>query len=335
MLGEPMAEIKFERLISRKVALSIARELDLAGSKMTVNQITSIGIMGGFVAFIATATVLFKLKYSILIYALGGIFAAGLLLLALYFMVEYQIDRRRTKMEDMLPDFLQVLSASMRGGAALDRALLMSARPEFTVFSEDIRTLSKSVYSGETMENALINLTLKYKSEQLRHAIRIILEAMRYGSPMADITDNISKDLKTQQIIQKEVGSQVFMYALFIAFAGIVAAPVLFGLTSNMISVTDQVWKSILATNPGGLPSTGIALLRPSPPQITVSEYQLFAIVATALITGFAGIIMSTIMSGSAIKGLRYAPLFALIGIGIFLLVQHVIASLFAGLSAI
>lgn len=330
-----MAELKSERLISRKLARSIARELDLAGIKMTVSQITTIGLLGGLGALIATTVVLFKLKYSILIYATGGIVAAVALIFVLYFLIEYQIDRRRTQMEEILPDFLQVLSASMRGGAALDRALLMSARPEFNIFAEDIKDLSKSVYSGETMENALINLTLKYRSDQLRHAIRIVLEAMRYGSPMADITESISKDLKTQQIIQKEVGSQVFMYALFIAFAGIVAAPVLFGLTANMIGVTDEVWKSILATNPGGLPSTGIALLRPSPPQITVSEYQTFSIIATALITGFAGIIMSTILSGSAIKGLRYAPLFIIIGIGIFLLVQSLIGSIFANLSAI
>jgi hypothetical protein len=124
------------------------------------------------------------------------------------------------------------------------------------------------------------------------------------------------------------------MYSIFIAFAGLVAAPVLYGLTSQMIVVTSAVWKGILTQNPGGLPSTGISFLKPSPPKITPEAYKNFSIIAIVVITGFAALIMSAISSGSAIKGMRMVPVFMIVGVIIFLIVQSVIAGVFAGIGA-
>ncbi len=124
------------------------------------------------------------------------------------------------------------------------------------------------------------------------------------------------------------------MYSIFIAFAGLIAAPVLYGLTAQMIVVTDTVWKGILAQNPGGLPSTGISFLKPSPPKITPDTYHDFSIAAIVIICGFASLIMSAISSGSAVRGIRYLPVFIIVGIVIFFVVQILIAGIFTGIGA-
>jgi hypothetical protein len=162
----------------------------------------------------------------------------------------------------------------------------------------------------------------------------MILESLRYGGAMADLLEQISKDMRNQQLTQKEVSGQLFMYSIFIAFAGLIAAPVLYGLTSQMIVVTDEVWKGILTQNPGGLPTTGISFLKPSPPKITPQTYHDFSLVSIIIITGFASLIMSAISSGSAIKGLKYLPVFIIIGIMIFFVMQAIIASMFASIGS-
>ena len=136
---------------------------------------------------------------------------------------------------------------------------------------------------------------------------------------MADLLEQISKDMRQQQLTQKEIAGQMLMYSIFIAFAGLIAAPVLYGLTSQMIVVTDTVWKGILAQNPGGLPTTGISFLKPSPPKITADTYHDFSLAAIIIICGFASLIMSAISSGSAIKGLKLMPVFIVAGIVILL----------------
>ncbi|MCL4403172.1 MAG: type II secretion system F family protein [Candidatus Marsarchaeota archaeon] len=326
--------IRFEMLVSRNLSRKISKELDLAGVKIDLNKVLGIAITGAFLIIVLVSLTMFlKAHLSPAIDVLSGIGAAGLFIGIIFMILEYMIDGRKSRMEVMLPDYFQIASANLRSGIALDRSLLLAARPEFKFFSDDIRDMNRRIFGGETLEVAMKELGEKYRSFQLQHSLRMVSEALRYGGAMADLLDQISKDLRSQQTTQKEISGQLFMYSIFIAFAGVIAAPLLYGLTSQMITVTDTVWKGILAANPGGLPTAGVSFLKPSPPKITPSEYQTFSIIAIFIITGFASLIMSTINSGSPLKGLRTLPLFIAAGIGMYIVIGHVIALMFSSIA--
>ena len=193
--------------------------------------------------------------------------------------------------------------------------------------------MNRRVFGGENLGEALKGLAGKYKSYQLTHSVRMIIESLTYGGAMADLLEQLAKDMRNQQLTQKEISGQLFLYSIFIAFAALIASPVLYGLTSQMIVVTDSVWKGILSANPGGLPSTGFTFLKPTPPKITPTEYRYFALASISVITCFAALIMSAISSGSAIKGLRWLPVFLLIGIALFFIMQTLIGGIFAGIA--
>ena len=325
--------INFERLVSRDLARRLSVEMDLAGVKSSVNRMLGNAIVGAIVILVAVSSMLTFTKVNTLVSFFIGIGAAGFYIAFIYIFLEYLIDKRRAKMEEMLPDYLQITSANLRSGLSLDRAMLMAARPEFTFFSEDVKDMSRRIFGGETLANALKGIAAKYRSPQLDHTVKMVTESLRYGGAMADLLDQISKDMRGQQTIQKEVSGQLFMYSIFIAFAGVIAAPVLYGLTGQMINVTDTVWKGILAANPGGLPTIGVSFLKPTPPQIGITTYRYFSIAAIIIITGFAGLIMSAISTGSIVRGIKYLPLFILGGLGIYLIVAKVVVSLFAGIT--
>ncbi len=329
-----MVEIKFERLVSRGLGQRLSRELDLAGVKMSVEKILKLMIVGSVLALVVASFALYVLGFNFLIAFGGGIGAGAVVTIIIYMVLEFRIDDRKTKLEEMLPDYLQITSANLRSGIALDRAMLLAARPEFGFLSEDVKQMNRRIFGGENFDSALREFASKYRSYQLTHAVRMILESIRYGGAMADLIEQISKDMRSQQMTQKEVSGQLFMYSIFIAFAGLIAAPVLYGLTAQMIVVTDAVWKGILAQNPGGLPSTGISFLKPSPPKISPDTYHNFSLAAIVVICGFASLIMAAISSGSAIKGLRYLPVFVIVGIIIFIVVQNLIAGIFSGIGA-
>ncbi len=325
--------IRFERLITRSLAIYLSRELDLAGMKTSVESIARTMVIG-FIALFVVVTMLAYIYTHLnpALDALAGIGVGALFVGLVYTFLEYKIDQRKTKMEQMLPDYLQIASANLRSGIALDRAMLLAARPEFGFLSEDIKKMNMQIFSGENFNDALRGLALRYRSFQLTHAIRMIIESLTFGGAMADLLEQLSKDMRNQQMTQKEVSGQLFLYSIFIVFAGLVASPVLYGLTSQMIVVTDQVWKGILASNPGGLPTTGLSFLKPSPPKITPQQYHTFSIIAIVIITGFSSLIMSAISSGKAIKGLKYLPVFIILGVVIYIGVKALIASIFAGI---
>ena len=332
----PIPEINFERLVSRGVSRAISHLLDMADVKTTVNELLEIAILGFFVILIGLSAVIALMKAtSYFLAPLIGLAVSVGYLLAIYLILKVRIDGRRTKMEAMLPDYLQVASANLRSGIALDKALLLAARPEFTFLSEDVKEMSRHIMSGVTLEKALEEFATRYESPQLTHSVRMMTEAIKYGGAMADLLDQLSKDMRKQQIIQKEVSGQLLMYSIFIAFAAIIAAPVLYGLTSQMIGVTDKVWNGILASNPNGLPTVGLSFLKPSPPKITPQEYYYFSIGAIVLISGFAAVIMSAIASGSALRGIRYVPVFIIIGLVIFFVMKLVVGILFGAIGTV
>ncbi|MGC8652116.1 MAG: type II secretion system F family protein [Candidatus Micrarchaeia archaeon] len=324
--------IRFERLVSRRVSLFVSNELDLSGLKTSVEKFLRIAIVGSIVILIVAAFAVYLLKLGALIAFFAGVGSAAIYLVLLYMILEYMIDKRKTRMELVLPDFLQIASANLRSGIALDRALLLASRPEYEPISSDMKVMSRSIFGGENLEDALKKLTGRYRSIQLAHAVRMMVEALRYGGAMADLIEQIARDMRNQQLVQKEVAGQLFMYSIFIAFAGLVAAPVLYGLTSQMIVVTDTVWKGILASNPGGLPTTGLSFLRPSPPKIGPVVYHDFSLAAIIIITGFAALIMSAISSGSVVKGLKYLPVFIVVGLVIFFIMHYAIGALFSSI---
>ncbi len=309
----------------------------MSGTKTSVNSLISIMFFSGILTTSSIVLILFfALHYSSLLILIGtGIAGFFLSIPIIYLFLEYKIDKRKSFIETLLPDYLQIVSANLRSGISLDRAMLLSLRSEFQYFNEDIKELSKKINAGESFENGLREVSNNYKSSQFKQSVRMIIESLKFGGATADLLDQISKDLRNQQMVQKEVSGQLFMYSIFVVFAGLIAAPALFGLTGEMINVVSKIWVGILQSNPAGFSSVGLSLLKPSPPKITPSEYHNFSLAAIIVITGFASVIMSAISSGSVIKGIKYTPLFILIGIGIFLGVGHIIAGIFTGIGGI
>ncbi|MDE1870193.1 MAG: type II secretion system F family protein [Candidatus Micrarchaeota archaeon] len=328
--------VSFEKLVSRSVAVFISQELDLAGAKTTVDTFIEFAAVGGIGFLILTAFSLVLIyHYAAGLAALLGLGVAVLYELSIYFYLEFKIEQRKNFIEAILPDYLQITAANVRSGIALDKAMIFAARPEFKYFSDDIKLITKNLYAGETLQNSLLQLAKRYRSLQLKHTVRMIIEALQYGGGMTDLLNQVAHDLRNQQIVQKEISGQLFMYTIFIAFAALVGAPVLYALTTQMITVTNSVWTGILKQNPGGLPTAGISFLRPSPPQITIEAYHNFALIAIIMITGFGAFIVSAISTGSVIRGIRYLPVFLVVGLTIYFVVGAMIGGIFTSISGV
>ncbi|BCS91052.1 MAG: archaeal flagellar protein FlaJ [Candidatus Micrarchaeota archaeon] len=326
--------VKWEALVSRNVYDYIDREATLAGLKRNAaDRLISIMVISYVIIFVAVILLMhYLLKLNILISALVAVIAPFAVPVAIILILEYKIDQRKNKLEVWLPDFFSLTAANLKSGMSFDKALVSSARPEFSFFSDDVKEMIKLVVSGETMENGLKYLASKYRSYHLQHSVRMIIQSIRYGGSVSDLLRSIAEDIRQQVTTQREISSQLLIYSIFIIFAGVIVSPALFGLTLEMITIEDAIWKGILQSNPNGLPSIGASFIKPEPPQVTPTEYQDFAYVTIIIITGFASFIIGTINSGSPIKGLRFLPLFIILGLVIFNVAHIVLNGLFSSL---
>ncbi len=328
--------VSFEKLVSRNVAKMLSDELDLAGVKKGVDWVLEMAIVGGLGALILVSYTLFIfLKYSFGYSAGLGVVSAIIVIVLIYVYLEFKIEQRKNFVESVLPDYLQLTAANVRSGISLDKAMVLAARPEFGYFSDDVNQMERQLYAGETMQNALAALAGRYRSIQLKHTVRMVTQAMMYGGGMTDLLNQVAKDVRNQQLVQKEISGQLFMYSIFISFAALVGAPVLYALTTQMMTITNTVWAGILQQNPGGLPTVGVSFLRPSPPKITIAAYHNFALAAIVIIAGFGAFIISAISSGSIVRGVRYLPIFLILSIIIYLAVGNAIGGVFSSISGV
>jgi flagellar protein FlaJ len=203
---------------------------------------------------------------------------------------------------------------------------MLSARPEFGPLEKQIREVAKIAMSGVGLDEALLTISRNIRSDMLRRTINLIIEGMKSGGEFATLLENIALDIKDLSILQREVRASVTMYAIFILIAAVVAAPLLFGISTFLISQITSITSSI------DVPQEAIASLPLSinlgAPSISSDFVFYFALVIVCMTSGFAALIMSLIMTGEEKDGVKYIPVFVTVSVIIFLIVKTVMSSM-------
>lgn len=250
--------------------------------------------------------------------AWGGVFV-GLFLLFHGFLA-LGVDRRTKFVESILPDALQLMAANSRAGYIPSRALLLSARKEFGPLSQAIKNVGKEIATGKPLEEALREMSRHIKSETLKRTVGLIIEGGRSGGQFASLLEETAADIRRKQAIKKDVKANITMYTIFVGFAGCIGAPVLYALSSYLITTISQFGQAVeipqIPTNMPFMKFTGIA--------VSESFLLLFSVAAILVTTIFGALIIGLISSGREKAGIRYIPILVVLAFAIFFIVRIV-----------
>ena len=254
-------------------------------------------------------------------------FAAVLLLAGLITStyLDVLIGRRRKEVEAVLPDFLQLTAANIGAGMPIDRALWFAVRPRFGVLAVEIETVAKRVLTGESLDEALRRFTRQYDSPVLSRSINLLLEGVAAGGHIADLLHKISVDIQEQRILQKEMAASVMTYVIFISFAAVLAAPVLFGLSTELLTVIQAIVGNMDTSAMGGMLSV-------SGDVISLADFRIFSLAVLIGSAVMSALIVGVIRSGSASEGLRFVAPFVVTSVVLYVLSVALFHSLFGGL---
>lgn len=286
----------------------------------------SLGV--GIVSFVISYLFLYGLVFSLIIGFTGFVGFQAIV----YIVLTLIAGKRANIVEEVLPDALQLMSANIRAGMTMDRAIWLSARPEFGPLEKEIKRVGSEVLGGEEMLTALETVKKNVDSILLDRAIRLIEEGIKSGGEMAHLLDETAADIRNTQAMKAQVKSNVTMYSMFIIFASVIGAPILFAVSLYFIDVTNQLWGQQMVGLGEGLSQMAGGMFSPSAPKFTASELRIFSVACILLTTTFGGLIIGLIQTGKEKNGLKYIPLLALGGLGIFFTVNFLITLLFGSL---
>ena len=260
------------------------------------------------------------------IWVLAFILMLFLFWILFYVIVDLKIFKRKVDIEDVLPDYLQLTASNIKSGMTIDRALWYAVRPRFGVLAKEIETVAKDTMKGEDLKMALQKFADKYESVLLKRTISLLIEGLDAGGEIGDLLNKIAENIQENKIMRREMAANVTTYVIFISFATVAAAPVLFALSGVLIKVVSSLGGSL-----GGIASAsssaGIGISF-SGAGIQYSDFRVFAIVSLLITSFFSSVIIATIKKGSAKNGFKYIPIFAVITVSLFFIADKILGKL-------
>ncbi len=307
----------------RKLAVMVERagiSLSLKAVTMAIFKVAIVLniIISGFIIYYFSArkpSTLAHISVFLLNQWTFGFLALLLFAWFLFFMViDLRIYQRNVGIEEVLPDFLQLTSANIRAGMAIDQALWQAIRPNFGVLAKEMENVAKQTMSGTSLEDALIEFASKYDSTVLKRSISLLIEGLNAGGEIGELLDRISSNIQESRTMQKEMSASVTTYTIFIGFASIVAAPFLLALSSQLLVIIQNIISSISIPNTGS--SFAISFTKVG---VEPMQFRIFAMVTLSLTALISAAIVSTIKKGNVKAGLKYIPAFITATLLIFL----------------
>lgn len=284
------------------------------------------GMFSGFVAVLIGLVV--YIVYGNFILMVAGFIAGFLVVFSTSrFMVSLKESARIKDAESVFPDFLQLVASNLRAGMTVDRAMLLSARPEFAPLDREILQAGRDISTGKPIESSLKAMSKRIGSEKIDKTLLIILSGIRAGGDLAILLEETSRSMRKRGFVEKKAASQVLMYVIFIFMAVSIFAPGLFSLSGVLVETMTDLMGGV---NPDSLPQNIPVSF--SSVNISVSFIYYFSILFIIVMDIMASLVLGLVSNGEEKEGLRYLPIMLTLSLGIFFALGKILEGTVGGL---
>ncbi len=243
-----------------------------------------------------------------------------------YFLNQLAKYKRIKKMEDVFPDFLQLMSSNLRAGITIDRSMLLSVREEFDPLDKEIHKTGREIATGKSMETALLNMAQRIGSEKIQKTVLLIISGMRAGGNLATLLEQTGTNMREMDFIEKKAASNVLMYVIFIFVAVSVGAPALFALSTILVETLTTLLAGIPEAESVALPFTLSSI------SVSVTFIKYFALTFIVVIDILAALVLGLVSKGEEKEGIKYLVPILGISLAIFFVIRFFLSRFMVGL---
>ncbi len=226
-------------LLQAPVVATLDRLLLQSGLAWNVAKLLGIAMLASLASFIAG--MYFSQPWPVSL-ALAS-FAATLP----FIYIKRAKDKRLTRIEQQLPDALDLMGRALRAGHAFPTALKMIGEEMNDPLAGEFRAVFDEVTFGVAMQNALLNLATRVPSTDLRYFVIAVLIQRETGGNLSELLTNISAIIRDRckllgqvRVLSAEGKMSGWVLTLLPFAAGL------------MIELTNPKFLEVLYTDPGG-----------------------------------------------------------------------------------
>ncbi len=239
-------------------------------------------------------------------------------------------NRRMTAIEDALPDFLGMLASDIKSGVTYDRALILASRKEFGPLAREIDIAAKDTITGKPLQDALMGIASRVRSEVLSKTMRLIVEGVNSGGNLGELLENTSLDIRRYASIRKEVAATVLTYQLFMLVAAAFGAPAIYSVTTFLIEVIANTKSKIGASM--DISNTFLPFFKAGGISISPETMFWFSMAAILVTSFFGAMAVGVISKGKESEGITYFPIVWICAVVVYFVVKVVLGIFIGGL---
>ncbi len=281
-------------------------------------------------------SIVFKWPYFLVV--IGFFLTFALVMGGIYLFLDLQAEGRGKQVEKVLPDALQLVASNIKSGLTTERALLVSARPEFGPLEFELKRISTRVLSGVPIEKAILEVPKHIKSTLVERTMWLLARGISSGGEIADLLLQLSRNLRTQLTLQSEARASISIYVILIFFSAAFGGPALYAVSSFIVEVMNAQVSSQPQINPGTMAAagsrfSGLGSFVGGRSEMISPEFVIFFAQIMLFVGGiFAALILGAIATGKEKDGVKYIPVVMLFSFGLYYMIRFVLHSAFGTL---
>lgn len=274
------------------------------------------------------------LSSIVYLFARSAVVSLVLLVLAFIFYVafNYFADKlkkadRIHKIESVFPDFLQLMSSNLRAGMTIDRAMLLSARPEFSPLDDEILQTGRDITTGKSIEDSLESMAVRIDSDKIHKTILLVISGIRAGGNIAILLEETAVNMRERDFVEKKSASNVMMYVIFIFAAISIFAPALFSLSNVLVGTMTNMLGGVSPVEmPTNLPFSFTSV------NISQKFVLYYSLIFIFVLDCLASIVLGLVSKGEEKQGLKFLIPILFISFSVFLIMKFVLEKFLANL---
>ncbi len=305
-----------------------ADPIDVAGGWLLLYLLYGLVTAGAYAVLVHRAGPWSMSDYIMLF----DIFLAGLVACAIVLEMStyYSIRGRASKMESVLPDFLLLVASNLRAGMTPFVAFTRAARPEFGELSVEVTHAASNLSSTASLNDALDELSKRFDSTILRRVVVVFKKGVRSGGKLASLLVSSAEDIRRIHDLQSELVISTRTYAIFLGFIIIIIMPFLLALSGQFVAMFLQV-KAQTAT--AGISVSHAIPMFSGDILVTTTDMTNLGYVSLVMTSILVSCLAGVIMSGRALDGVKYAPVFIIMSILMFMVSRVLIGGMLSSFS--
>jgi len=196
----------FERYISEQRQRIMAQRFAEAGwDHMTAVRFFTMslaGLVGGLAVTLVLS--LFSGLNGTLLLLLIAVLLGGAGFYAPNFVLDGAIRKRKTSIYRSLPLFLDMVSAIVEAGVALNSALQLAAGGVEDALAQELQNILQDIRLGRSRAEALMASVQRVREPTYTGAITAIVQADKLGGNVADVLQELAQDAREHRLARAE-----------------------------------------------------------------------------------------------------------------------------------